>query len=457
MNGAVSIAWGRKARFRLKNKYLRSSLWGALGLCASLTSWHASLETATSIALLVFALTLARNVALGGFVSGPTLLTLFIGLFHLGLVAPIVLFGALEPLTHIRRILHDPLLTPAVSLVTLGLAMFSAGLEFANRRTAPPLRPTDRKIARQPTIIHKLWCLLVFVFGSLYLFFGLTQGILFEERAAYLELKSSGESQIFGIARQLMIMSTFVAVAFAPKRRAISMAIALLVLILPMLLAGKRGEFLVTAAALGVVFSLKGIRIPASFVVASIIAVLAAIPILRRIRGGVDAYALWYLDPFYEMGTAIRNVAYTIDAIQTGVTGWWYGSSYLNALWRVVPNVGDIRGTLIGGAASESPGTWLTEVYNPGGAGLGYSNIAEPYLNFGMPGVAAVLFIIGYTLAKLERKAQTSSYVLAVYGALLSTVLWTARNDFFGVFRPLVWVMVGLLLTRVIVEAGYRK
>lgn len=457
MNGAGSIAHGRPARIRRKHSNFQASLWVTLGLCSSFVSWHASLETAASVALVVFALALARNVALVGFVSGPTMVTLFIGLFHLGLVVPIVLLGALEPLTHIRKILYDPLLAPAVSLVTLGLAMFSAGVEFANRRTSRGLRPIQPNIARQPTIIHQLWCLFVFVFCSLYLFFGLTQGILFEERTVYLELKSSGESQLFGISRQLMIMSTFVVVAFSPTRRAILMALALLLMLLPMLLAGKRGEFLVTAAALGIVFSLRGIRIPVSVVAGSVISVLAAIPILRRIRGGVDAYAAWYLDPFYEMGMSIRNVAYTIDAIQTGATGWWYGSSYLNALWRVIPNIGDIRGTLIGGAASESPGQWLTEVYNPGGAGLGYSNIAEPYLNFGVPGVTAVLFIIGYTLATLERRAQTSPYVLAVHGALLSAILWTARNDCFGVFRPLAWVLLGLLLTRLVVEAAHRK
>jgi hypothetical protein len=80
------------------------------------------------------------------------------------------------------------------------------------------------------------------------------------------------------------------------------------------------------------------------------------------------------------------------------------------------------------------------EAYRAHG-GLGFSAIAEPYMNFGAPGVAVYFFLLALVLVAAYRFDVSRPTRLALWAVVLGPLLWTVRNDFHGFFRP---VLLGI-------------
>jgi hypothetical protein len=73
--------------------------------------------------------------------------------------------------------------------------------------------------------------------------------------------------------------------------------------------------------------------------------------------------------------------------------------------------------------------------------GLGFSAVAEPYLNFGVLGVAGYFFLLGATLGWLDRALTRgpSRRFLAITAVVFMPLLVTVRNDFHNFLRPAAW------------------
>jgi len=80
--------------------------------------------------------------------------------------------------------------------------------------------------------------------------------------------------------------------------------------------------------------------------------------------------------------------------------------------------------------------------------GMGFSAIAEPYMNFGLPGVVLYFIVLAFFLVWLEQLSIRSSYTLAAWALILGPLLWTTRNDFSNFFRPAVWGLLALAAIR---------
>lgn len=149
----------------------------------------------------------------------------------------------------------------------------------------------------------------------------------------------------------------------------------------------------------------------------------------------------------FEMGGSLRTVAHTLELVPEtrdfdGGMGYLYGMLTLipNLFWDIHPSV-----------AAGTPSSWLIWTVDPEtaalGGGLGYSFIAEAYLNFGWLGTPLVTGLLGFLYGKFVlwglRTGKHSAANLALVASFCSFFTFYAREDVPVVFRSLIWYSLG--------------
>ena len=94
-----------------------------------------------------------------------------------------------------------------------------------------------------------------------------------------------------------------------------------------------------------------------------------------------------------------------------------------------------------------APSDWLTFKLEPlkfrTGEGVGFSAIAEPYLNFGFPGVIVFFGGLGFVLGRLDQRALwLEPRWLLFCGAVFWPLVRTVRNDLNNFTKPLVFLFL---------------
>jgi hypothetical protein len=152
------------------------------------------------------------------------------------------------------------------------------------------------------------------------------------------------------------------------------------------------------------------------------------------------------------MGGSLRTLVETVRLVPE-VTAYRRGGSYVDAALRVIPNVGLIKAAHDWtDPASLPPNHWVTFMVAPWAyatfGGLGFSAIAEPYLNFGVLGVAGYFFGLGALLGWLDLALtrRPSRRFLAITAVVFMPLLVTVRNDFHNFMRPAAWGAAIVLL-----------
>jgi oligosaccharide repeat unit polymerase len=209
-------------------------------------------------------------------------------------------------------------------------------------------------------------------------------------------------------------------------------------------------------------------RLPrAPLVALGLLALFVVFPLIRSTRNtsGSEKYSSsFYLESYFavdnpatsivgEMGSSLATVAHTIELVPAK-RPYDMGIGYLYEILTVFPNIfGDLHPTVARGIPSQ----WLTWEVNPyiaaRGGGLGYSFIAEAYLNFGWIGAPLVVFFFGLGFASLQLWADRSGGPLeaAMVACCISFVPFFARAEASFIVRPLVWyTLIPYLLARLI-------
>lgn len=158
-----------------------------------------------------------------------------------------------------------------------------------------------------------------------------------------------------------------------------------------------------------------------------------------------------FLSLMSELGGSARAIAHTLELVPS-IRPFDWGISYVYALMTVIPNVwGGIHPTIAHGTLSQ----WLVQTVEPltaaGGGGLGFSFIAEAYLNFGWFGMFTVMPIIGWLVGRLALRAGTCSEAssIALIACMIGPLLFYARSETSDLFRSIVWyAVVPYLLAR---------
>jgi len=190
-------------------------------------------------------------------------------------------------------------------------------------------------------------------------------------------------------------------------------------------------------------------------------------PLVRISRdiGGEERYSIaFYVESYFsidnpvtaivgEMGSSLSTVAHTIELVPRK-RPHDMGVGYLYSLLTIFPN---IFGGLHPSVARGLPSSWLTWEISPDlaarGGGLGYSFIAEAYLEFGWVGAPLVVFGFGLGLALLQLWGERfgGAKEAAFVACVMSEVLLFPRAELCLVVRPLVWeALFPYLLTKAI-------
>ena len=181
------------------------------------------------------------------------------------------------------------------------------------------------------------------------------------------------------------------------------------------------------------------------FVISPIMKVIRNIPSWERfsISSVISSLSLIsnpLITAISELGSSMHTIAYTIYMVPA-FRSFDMGIGYLYSLLAVIPNIfWDIHPVISHG----TPSDWLAQEVNPylleSGGRMGYSFIAESYLNFGWFGII-FLAVIGFLLARLVLWAIKSKEPakMAMLASFTSFFLFYARSEFYTIVRSLVW------------------
>jgi oligosaccharide repeat unit polymerase len=381
-----------------------------------------------------------------GVLSFACLYLLLVGIFHLGLVAPISL--------GLTRVDHPPWLSSrylslALGLVTTAVVSFTLGVRMASRRD--DLARVEAHTEPQPELF--LVGLLVAVAGGGILWVGVVNlDVLSSGYGTYFERMVTGDVRFVWFGLMLFPIGLLVAAVGATRRQMMLLTALLIAALGPLFFKGFRGPVLVQAAALLAVWAHKDRRVARRVGLVVLAAALVLAPGIRVARD-LDAEALspgvGSIDPvsvLYEAGGSLYPLVVTAERIGGGAEDPWMGRSYAMAAGRIVLNVSSRRSedrALTPSAwATLHADTWAFEH----GYGIGFSGVAEPYLNFGHAGVAIFFLFLGALMHRWEGWLSRDPFRAAIGAASFGFLLWTVRNDVMDVFRAMALASVTVLV-----------
>jgi oligosaccharide repeat unit polymerase len=220
---------------------------------------------------------------------------------------------------------------------------------------------------------------------------------------------------------------------------------------------GSRGSATMSLVAVAWVYERSVRRLPRSLIVILTITALVLFPLVRSTRNtGWKYRSSWesqvesvssMQNPVFasisEMGHSLVTVTHTM-ALVPDIRPFDLGVSYFYAATTVIPNIGWERHPSV---AHGLLCTWLIDTVDPvvaeSGGGLGFSFIAESYLNFGWLGGPLWLGCIGFWVTSLFLIADGADPAKwALVGSFLSFFLVFARGESAMVVRGLIWYAV---------------
>jgi oligosaccharide repeat unit polymerase len=424
---------------------------------AALAFWETQVRLSDSAlaltagALLLLSLAVSR-CALGlKFTTGPMLYLALLGLFHLGLVVPWAL--------GIYNIARIPWFSPhgmshALILIIYSILSFQFGL-FLAFSTYTGARKSFKKDDSnlEDTKVFAAGCLL-FLAATIMFVAGLMQldpvGYYRITYSEIFRLQAESDPRFFGSGMTISFIGLYLAVAGASQRQLRVALLATGLWISILFYMGFRGPSLIAGLIVYVVGLKKKVRFPAWFPWAAAAFLLVAVPVESIVReqplnersflrslSGINI-----LDGPAEMGASIRPLIETVDLVGPGQ--YRHGKTYLVGLKGILPNLSPRWKPGTQESVDDLPPShWITAIAEPwiyrNNGGLGFSAVAEPYMNFGTSGVVIFFLLLAFLLVQLERVSIRSSYALAGWALILGSLLWTTRNDFSSFFRPAAW------------------
>ncbi|WP_242343903.1 O-antigen polysaccharide polymerase Wzy [Anaeromyxobacter terrae] len=389
-----------------------------------------------------------------GWLSLASLYLLVLGIFHLGLIVPDALGISTEDAPQWA---HSSQLGAALGLFSIASIAFTLG---AGAYTRVPLEEDAAPLPPQRALF---WMgVLVAVCGAAMLWAGVLKlGLLSLGYSAHFERAMMEDVRFFGFGLMLFPMGVLVGAVGATQRQMLALGGMLAVVLGPLFLGGFRGPAIVQATALLAVWARKDRRIARRLAITGTVVAIVLIPAIGVTRDAAEGLSVGLakfrpLAVLRETGGSLYPLVVTTERVRLGSEKPWMGRSYFMSVQRIVPNISR-RWTPPSGQRTLTPSTWATMhadswAYEHGG-GIGFSGVAEPYLNFGVAGVVIFFLLLGFVIQRWDRWLARDPFRAAIGAASFGTVLWTVRNDAMELFRVLVFasatVLAAWLATRI--------
>jgi hypothetical protein len=391
-----------------------------------------------------------------GWLSLQSLFLLLLGLFHLGMIVPVAL--GVRPVPDAEW-LHSPHVAKSIGLFSIGTLAFTIGVRPAHRAAAHG----PGSLSAEPHLFGVGSA--VAACGAALLWVGVMKtGMLSMTYADYFERSMSEDVRFVGLGMMLFPIGVLVTAVGATPRQMLVPAAMLALVLGPLLFAGFRGHFIVHAMVLLAVWFRKDARLARRLAILGGIAVLVLAPGIKSSRNrdtglSVAVSGAQPLEFLLESGGSLRPLVATAEQVESWGEPLWMGRSYLMAAGRVVPNI-STKWTPPGKRAL-SPSSWVTLhedrwLFEHGG-GVGFSGIAEPYLNFGWPGVAVYFLLLGYASKVGDRWLSGDPFRAALVASSYGFVLWTVRNDVMAVPRAVVLATAAVAIGWLIASLRSRR
>src|ERR1700730_14379793 len=381
-------------------------VFAAIWVCVAVFAiWQTNLrdnDVASAIGaalLLVTSLLFSRYVLYIPFASGPMIYLILLGLFHLGLIVPWA-FG-------IYDISRTPSFTPyglsrSIALIDYSIAAFSLGIFFAF--TTGEKRAILLKQSLTDTEDRN-----VYICGCLLLGAGIVMfivGLIGLEPLAYFRLtysetfrlRAESDPRFFGSGITIAFIGLSVAAAGASRIRFRVVSVIGVTWLGSLMYWGFRGPALIAGLIVYVIARKKGVQVPQWVPILAAATLLIILPVLRAGReiplndrlAKITLNDFNILDAPAEMGMSIRPLVETIDLLEP--KDFRLGRTYWIAIKGIVPNLAlHWEASSTESELDLPPNHWITIMVDPwtykNYGGLGFSAIAEPYMNFGVFGV----------------------------------------------------------------------
>ena len=416
----------------------------------------------TAATLLVASLAVSRYVLKLPFTAAPMMYLSLLGLFHLGLVVPWAL-----GLYDIERI---PWFVPrglseGLALIIYSILAFQLGLLAALGKEGYWKKSNITAFSNEDYTVFIAGNVL-FLVGTIMFSIGLIHlDPVGYYRLTYSEtfrLRAESDPRFFGTGIMISFIGLCMAVAGATRNQLRFVFVCAGFSFLTLFYLGFRGPALIAVLIVYAVAHKKGIRSPRWLPWTAAAILMVAIPVASVIREeplnrrgfAASLHQISLLDGPAELGSALRPLVETTALIGPG--NYRYGSTYLVAIKGILPNIA-LRWEAPDSESTDDlpPNHWITAVVDPwthrNYGGIGFSGVAEPYMNFGVPGVGIYFLFLAFLLVRLEQVSIRSSYALAAWALIVGPLIVSSiRNDFSNVLRPVVWGLICLALVRAI-------
>jgi O-antigen polysaccharide polymerase Wzy len=379
---------------------------------------------------------IVRHSALKQWSTGAVFL-LLLALFHLGLpfLTATHLPGADADKAYTALWFGGPFVPEAIYLTTLAAVSYTLCYLLAHgRRGAPVERETVAAEDAHERIYADVGLALVLAGVALYFGYVLaTAGpdiLLGGNYNQYLALL--GAATPLAIAT-LAITFGLVFAAAAPdcrsRRAALLVFAGYALIILPL---GVRTAVLFPAAA-GVVAAARRHRLPSGrTTIAVVLLMLSVVGVVRQVRltgFAAEKITVASVNPvaaLSELGGTLRTVSETVSWQAPPMNeGTYAGITYVAPLLRMKERV-LLQDPPVASEDMRLATSVMMKRSRP--FQIGYSPIAEAYLNFGLLGVMGVFGLLGYALSRLDLMSRRSATASAVAGVVMAGIALTVRN-----------------------------
>ncbi len=398
---------------------------------------------------------------------GPAMIYVFVfAIFHLGSV---VLWGfGFEPEVTPRWLLIYRL-TPAITLTILAITSFQVGTAWASREGSPQAGAVVSSPAGDAVIFH---CgVAIFAIGLAALAVGVSRlGWDRLVNATYFEtyrLQQHSDPRFFVTSLFVVPIGLYLATAAGPWRRLLPVSVVGLLWASALFYLGFRGFALIPLVTVLAILVKRGLTLPRWVYVAGISTLLVLISSVRVLRDSrLSDRGSWAgltfeapTSSLHELGGSILPLVHTLRLMQTEDYRW--GRTYWRALGEIVPNVTlEWEAERFVPTEELPPSHWVTKLAAPwryrNYGGLGFSAVAEPYMNFGIPAVVAFFLFLGWALVRAEHWGAAGPHAIAAWAIVLGPLLWTTRNASLVFFRPAVWGLLALAIA-ILISRSIRR